>query len=89
MGVPPKSIRARSLRASFAILAATSFLLALADSARAQDGLKYSQSYLVTGDYQVAGVDLLPQSGSGGLVTGTIEMSGVPANADIIAAYLY
>jgi hypothetical protein len=51
--------------------------------------LKYFTSFTLTGDYVVAGVDLPQQSQSNGFVTGTIQVSGVPANADIVAAYLY
>ncbi len=68
------------------------FALALfaPDAARAQTpDLKYFTSFTVTGDYVVAGVDLLPASQANGFVTGTIKVSGVPANADIVAAYLY
>src|SRR5262245_44425713 len=53
--------------------------------------LPYSTSYLVTGNYVAAGVDLTPQQNPAvnGLSTGTISVSGVPANADIVAAFLY
>ena len=57
--------------------------------AMAQGALPLSQSYSVTGNYVVGGVDLAGKSQSKGFVTGTIQMSGVPANADILAAYLY
>src|SRR6476646_2576955 len=50
----------------------------------AQDPLPYSKGFLVTGNYVVAGVDLPKASASGSIV-----VSGVPANADIIGAYLY
>ncbi len=53
------------------------------------DALPFTRSYFVTGNYVVGGVDLLPASQSGGFITGTIPMSGVPANADILAAFLY
>jgi hypothetical protein len=53
------------------------------------DALPYSRSYLVTGDYAVGGVDTVGKSAMGGFVTSSVPMSGVPANADIIAAYLY
>ena len=47
----------------------------------------------MTGDYVVGSVDLHentnPVDISTGLSTGTINISGVPADADIIAAYLY
>src|SRR5262249_53062635 len=48
------------------------------------DPLPYSKGFLVTGDYVVAGVDLPKANASG-----TITVSGVPDNADIISAYLY
>ena len=75
----------------FAAAAAIFALLASPSALQAQSppDLKYFTSFTVTGDYVVAGVDLLPQSQSNGFVTGTIQVSGVPANADIIAAYLY
>src|SRR4051812_4911869 len=71
---------------AFAILCATG-----ARSARAADGdaLPYAKGYLLTGNYVAGGVDLAPQSKGNGFLTGTIPMSGVPANADILAAYLY
>jgi hypothetical protein len=51
--------------------------------------LKHFTTFTLTGDYVVAGVDLQPQSQANGFVTGTIQVSGVPANADIVAAYLF
>jgi hypothetical protein len=58
-------------------------------------GLPFFTSFSVTGGYKVAGVDLEPagavvdpQTGQS-FVTGTIQMSGVPLNADIVATYLY
>jgi hypothetical protein len=59
-----------------------------AGQAQSQDPLPYAGGYLITGDYAVGGVDV---SGSAvdGFVTGTIPMSGVPADAEIIDAVLY
>src|SRR5205814_5912837 len=51
--------------------------------------LPYFNGYLVTGNYVVGSVDLQPVSGGTGFATGTIHMSGVPAQADILAAWLY
>ena len=51
--------------------------------------LPFEKGFLVTGGYAVGSVDLQQGSGSNGFLTGTINMSGVPANADILAAYLY
>src|SRR6185312_1867060 len=54
------------------------------------DPLAYSKGYLLTGNYAVGGVDVTSASASRGFVTGTISMSrAVPANADILAAFLY
>src|SRR5262249_55974255 len=58
------------------------------------DALPYSLSYTVTGDYAVGGVDLLPASQTNGFQTATIHMGTsaddtVPANAEILAAFLY
>jgi hypothetical protein len=53
------------------------------------DALPFTRSYFVTGNYVLGGVDLLPASQSGGFIAGTIPMSGVPPNADILAAFLY
>ena len=56
-----------------------------------QDPLKYARGFLVTGNYVAGGVDLNPTINPpvNGLGTGTIPMSGVPAGADIIGAFLY
>ena len=43
----------------------------------------------MTGNYVVGSVDLAPQSAAQGFVTGTIPMGGVPADADVLAAFLY
>jgi hypothetical protein len=56
------------------------------------DPLPYSKGFLVTGDYVVAGVDITPQANpadANGLATGTMNISAVPADADIVGAYLY
>jgi hypothetical protein len=74
----------------FAGLALLGLTLVHPASGQAQTpDLTYFTNFTVTGDYVVAGIDLLPQSQSNGFVTGTIQVSGVPANADIVAAYLY
>ncbi len=61
--------------------------------ALAGDALPYTRGYLVTGDYVVGGVDLTEEAnppGTDGMSTGAvIQMTGVPANADILAAYLF
>ena len=53
--------------------------------------LPYSRGFLVTGDYVVGGIDLREATNPivSGFSTAPISMSGVPENADILAAYLY
>ena len=53
------------------------------------DALPFAKSFLVTGNYVVGSVDLAAKNKTDGFVTATIPMSGVPANADVLAAYLY
>lgn len=60
-----------------------------AQSGEAAEGIRFFKNYFVTGDYVVGHVDLLPQQAVAGRVSGVIPMSGVPANADILAAFLY
>src|SRR5438132_11950608 len=57
--------------------------------AQSGDALPYSMGYLITGNYVAGGVNLNGARSTNGFVTGTIPMSGVPANADIVAAFLY
>src|SRR5262245_24170670 len=81
----------------FAMAGALSTVLAVVFAqspvhADATDALPYTSSFLITGNYVVGGVDLTHNqnpAGPDGLVTGTINISGVPANADILAAYMY
>ncbi len=55
------------------------------------DALVYSRGFLTTGDYAVGGVDLREEFHiiQNGFSTAPIPMSGVPANADILAAYVF
>jgi hypothetical protein len=71
-------------------LFALTICIAQAQPAAAQDALKFFKNYFVTGDYVVAGVGLQGR-GVNGLANGTIALpaNSVPANADILAAYLY
>ena len=70
-------------------LAVLCCVLLLPALASAQDQLRYSKSYTVVGDYVAAGVDVRPNQAVNGMVKGTINVSGVPRNADIVAAFLY
>ena len=56
--------------------------------ADSSDSLHYFKNYFVTGDYAVAGVGLRG-TGVNGFANGTINLSGVPTGADIVAAFLY
>ncbi len=56
------------------------------------DPLKFTTGLLVTGNYVEGFIDLTEQDNPidmNGFSTGTINISGVPPEADIIAAYLY
>ena len=76
------------------------FVLALRP-ANATDALQLFKNYFVTGDYAIGGVGLrglgvpdpITQAAVGGTILnyarGTIRVSGVPENADIVAAFLY
>ena len=50
--------------------------------------LKYFRNYFVTGDYAVGGTGMLA-TGTAGVAKKPIKVDGVPAKADILAAYLY
>src|SRR5258708_22945157 len=86
------SIHSACFGACFHRLRVVTFCFALfglcAPLVRASDALSYTRNYFVTGDYKVAGVGLRG-TGVNGFATGTITMSGVPAGADIVAAFLY
>ena len=77
------------------VVAAIALLALLAQtSGRAAPGdvLSYSGGLLVTGNYVVSTTDLTEQANpidQDGFSTGTLPVSGVPADADIVAAYLY
>jgi hypothetical protein len=88
----PASVQVRRIAAA-ALFAVTLVVLhtQLGGQTPPPDPLQYAGGFLVTGDYAVGSVDLTnPMNpSSGGFSTGTINISGVPANADILAAYLY
>ena len=80
---------------SGALVRALMFCLTLVVAVSAQalaqlpgDALRFKNNWFLTGDYVVGGVGLRG-IGVNGLATGTVNIAGVPANADIIAAYLY
>src|SRR5262249_9416388 len=53
------------------------------------DALPFAKSHMITGNYVVAGTDFVPQPGGNGFMTRPISVSGVPANAEILSAFLY
>src|SRR5687767_10148533 len=85
MGIGAASVRRA---AALLTLAAVVAIAQPAGQAQGGDALRFSKSYTITGNYTIGTVDL-PASGINDSVTGTIPMSGVPANADILAAFLY
>jgi hypothetical protein len=98
MKIPAETSRVPRLKrlSTAALLSVGLAVLTAQQTGQAQTGalpgaLPYSTSYLITGNYLVAGVDLTPQQNPAvnGLSTGTINVSGVPADADIVAAFLY
>ncbi len=65
------------------------FTTQLAGQAQLPDALRYSRGYLVTGNYVVGGVDFPPGGGSGRILIGSDTRNAVPADSDVVAAYLY
>src|ERR1700678_543139 len=56
--------------------------------AAAPGDLNFFKNYFVTGDYAVGGIGL-QGTGVGGTASGNLTIAGVPANATIVAAWLY
>jgi len=79
------------LRARLAATASVAVLWIFAQSAFAQSTppLNFFKNYIVTGDSVVGGVGLRGLGDGTGFATGTITISGVPAGADVVAAFLY
>jgi hypothetical protein len=77
------------IRAAFllAVFLALRFAQSGGQAAVPTNALPYTTGYLLTGDYALGSVNLVP--GNNNLSTGTIHMSGVPDNADIVAAFVY
>src|SRR5262249_11884948 len=84
-----QSLSSRLTRPALAAIVLATLLPQMRGQAQSTDALSYAKGYLLTGDYVVGGVDLIGSTAVGGFATGTISISGVPDNADIIAAYLY
>ena len=81
---------------SLAVLIAVAFVLVPSAPAHAQPGnLKFFKNYFVTGGHFATGISL-KGTGQNGFATGTIQVdadptgtTGVPADSDIVAAFLY
>ena len=58
-------------------------------STQSAGSLPFAKQFLIPGNYVVGSVDLLPASQGSGQLSGTINISGVPANAEVLAAFLY
>jgi hypothetical protein len=94
VAVPLRLNPARSCTALFRAVAITVCVLMLPVAAQAQ-GLKFFKNYFHTGGHFAAGVSL-SGTGSGGFAEKTITINadpngvtGLPADADILAAFLY
>ena len=90
MNLPTASKVARfRIRAAFLLALFLALRLAQTGGQAAvpANALPYTTGYLLTGDYATGSVNLVP--GNNNLSTGTINMSGVPENADVVAAFLY
>jgi hypothetical protein len=85
----------RRYRRTLSLLCVTAAFLVMQPTAQTQapDALKFFKNFFLTGDYAVAGVGLRGlggQNGSpAGLARGTIALTGVPTDADVVAAFLY
>ena len=89
--VPAARLRRRWYAALFALGLAVVFSQApgQAQVPLPGDALPYTNSYLVTGGYVDGVADLQQTSGGGGFVSAPINISGVPDQADVLAAWLY
>src|SRR5262245_32932300 len=74
--------------AALIVLASVILFARPVGQAQGSSALPFAKGYLVAGDY-VVGSGNLTGSSTGGFRTGTISITGVPANADILAAFLY
>lgn len=87
----------RPMRATVALGLLLFIVLAQPGLPQTTPPLKFGENFFVTGDYVVGGVGLRGLGDSTGFATGTINIpdansvpaTGVPAGADVVAAYLY
>ena len=77
-------------KSAFVLLAFSPAFVVTGSAAAPGQSLPYFTSYSVVGDYAIGSIDLSQMTATGGFVNGTIHMTGlVPANADILAAFLF
>jgi hypothetical protein len=80
----------RRITSIVSLLLALGLLAVFPGVSAAQDALPWFHTYTVPGNYAVGGVDLVPTSFRNGVRTRKIAMGNqVPANAEILAAFLY
>jgi hypothetical protein len=97
MSIPsnPSNLRSRRYLRAVSLFCVTASLLVMQPRVQTQppDALKFFKNFFLTGDYVVAGVGLRGLGGMNGspagLATGTISLTSVPADADVVAAFLY
>jgi len=84
------SLTDRRCSRRIAVLVVATFVALFVQPGRGQapGPLNFFKNYFLEGDYAVAGVGVRG-TGIDGFATATIHMNGVPANADIVAAFLY
>ena len=72
----------------FALIPALLLQQGASPNAQTPDALSFFKNFFLTGDYAVGGVGLR-DLGVNGIATGSIPIAGVPADADVLAAFLY
>src|SRR5437867_9761135 len=77
------------LRLLSGVFLSVGFLVLFPRIGQAQDALSYNKNYFVTGDVVIGGVGGMRSTGVNGFATATINISGVPDGADVVAAFLY
>jgi VCBS repeat-containing protein len=82
------AVRSERLRISVFCAVVIALLTQSGLSATGATPLSFFKNYFVTGDYVVGGASLW-RKGVNGIATATIPVSGVPATADVLAAFLY
>src|SRR5262249_6177852 len=82
----PLSVR---LLKSATFLLGALVLFEQAGQAAGTEPLNFFKNWFITGDVKMAGVGLRGVGDVNGIAHGTIHMAGVPADAEVLSAYLY